>query len=161
MSAIAATIAALLAASGIGGQPPEPKSNAGQSIQSVESVEGTPPINPSPQPVATHTPSTRVSQPAPAKALTERPLASSPKVGGGDSLLDCIARYESNGYGDKRNPAYRGRYAFHRTTWASVGGAGDPADASPAEQDKRARILIGREGLKPWPVPSRYCRGLL
>ena len=55
-----------------------------------------------------------------------------------------------NNYGNKRNPNYRGAYQFDYGTWASVGGSGDPANASPAEQDMRAQILFERRGLSPW-----------
>jgi soluble lytic murein transglycosylase-like protein len=68
--------------------------------------------------------------------------------------LQAIAACESGG-----NPraiggggAYRGKYQFDRQTWASVGGSGDPAAASEAEQDRRAAMLYARAGSSPWPV---------
>jgi soluble lytic murein transglycosylase-like protein len=68
--------------------------------------------------------------------------------------LQAIAACESGG-----NPRaigggglYRGKYQFDRGTWASVGGSGDPAAASEAEQDKRAAMLYARAGSAPWPV---------
>ena len=68
--------------------------------------------------------------------------------------LQAIAACESGG-----NPAavdatgtYRGKYQFDRGTWASVGGTGDPAAASEAEQDQRAAALYARAGASPWPV---------
>jgi hypothetical protein len=68
--------------------------------------------------------------------------------------LEAIAACESGG-----NPAaigggglYRGKYQFSVATWQSVGGTGDPAAASEAEQDKRAAILYARAGSSPWPV---------
>ncbi|HEX8742481.1 MAG TPA: transglycosylase family protein [Thermoleophilaceae bacterium] len=68
--------------------------------------------------------------------------------------LQAIAACESGG-----NPravggggAYRGKYQFDRGTWASVGGSGDPAAASEAEQDRRAAMLYARAGSSPWPV---------
>jgi soluble lytic murein transglycosylase-like protein len=68
--------------------------------------------------------------------------------------LAAIAACESGG-----NPravggggAYRGKYQFDYGTWASVGGSGDPAAASEAEQDKRAAALYARAGSAPWPV---------
>jgi hypothetical protein len=50
---------------------------------------------------------------------------------------------------------YRGAYQFDQRTWNSVGGSGDPAAASPAEQDRRAAILYSRRGSSPWPVCGR------
>jgi hypothetical protein len=68
--------------------------------------------------------------------------------------LESIAACESGG-----NPqavggggAYRGKYQFDSGTWASVGGSGDPAAASEAEQDRRAAMLYARAGATPWPV---------
>jgi len=51
---------------------------------------------------------------------------------------------------------YRGLYQFTFGTWASVGGIGDPAAASPAEQTYRAQLLYNREGRTPWPVCGKY-----
>jgi hypothetical protein len=71
--------------------------------------------------------------------------------------LEAIAACESGG-----NPsaiggggAYRGKYQFDYGTWASVGGSGDPAAASEAEQDKRAAMLYSRTGASSWPVCGR------
>jgi Transglycosylase-like domain len=68
--------------------------------------------------------------------------------------LEQIAQCESHG-----NPRaiggggmYRGKYQFSTATWAAVGGTGDPAAASEAEQDKRAAILYARSGPSQWPV---------
>jgi hypothetical protein len=68
--------------------------------------------------------------------------------------LQSIAACESGG-----NPraiggggAYRGKYQFSYGTWASVGGKGDPARASEAEQDRRAAMLLTRSGAGHWPV---------
>ena len=68
--------------------------------------------------------------------------------------LEAIARCESGG--DPRaiggGGAYRGKYQFSSATWAAVGGAGDPAEASEAEQDRRAVILYTRSGPGQWPA---------
>lgn len=50
---------------------------------------------------------------------------------------------------------YRGAYQFDYRTWQSVGGSGDPAQASAAEQDQRAQALYSRRGASPWPVCGR------
>jgi hypothetical protein len=70
------------------------------------------------------------------------------------STLERIAACESHG-----NPrsiggggAFRGKYQFTYWTWAAVGGKGDPAAASEAEQDHRASLLLARSGTSPWPV---------
>jgi hypothetical protein len=68
--------------------------------------------------------------------------------------LQAIAACESGG-----NPSavggggtYRGKYQFDQSTWASVGGSGDPAAAPEAEQDRRAAMLYSRVGRSAWPV---------
>ncbi|MCC6830735.1 MAG: transglycosylase family protein [Thermoleophilia bacterium] len=79
--------------------------------------------------------------------------------GSGDSVnahLARIAQCESGGNPGAVSPGgdYRGKYQFTRSTWAAVGGSGDPASASEAEQDMRARILYERAGPGQWPVCS-------
>ena len=41
---------------------------------------------------------------------------------------------------------YRGLFQFDSRSWKYVGGSGDPSTASVAEQYKRARILVSRQG---------------
>lgn len=50
---------------------------------------------------------------------------------------------------------YRGLYQFDLETWRSVGGHGDPAQASRAEQTYRAQLLYRERGRSPWPVCGR------
>ncbi len=84
-----------------------------------------------------------------AKARARASSAASP-------TLEAIAACESGG-----NPAtntgngFYGKYQFTLSTWQSVGGAGNPAAASEAEQNKRAALLYAREGAAPWPVCGR------
>jgi len=76
-----------------------------------------------------------------------------------DALLACIRSYEQGdaGYATDTGNGYAGAYQFDRQTWASVGGTGNPAHASPAEQDARAWALYESRGLSPWPTPARRC----
>ena len=71
--------------------------------------------------------------------------------------LHSIAECESHG-----NPravsaggTYRGKYQFSFSTWRSVGGKGDPIDASETEQDRRAAMLYRIGGPGHWPVCGR------
>jgi transglycosylase-like protein len=72
--------------------------------------------------------------------------------GGGGCGLDRIKRKESGGnYGAVSGSGkYRGAYQFDQRTWESTGGSGDPATASPSEQDSRAAALYARRGSAPW-----------
>jgi soluble lytic murein transglycosylase-like protein len=71
--------------------------------------------------------------------------------------LEAIAACESGGNPSAVDPSgtYRGKYQFDMGTWASVGGSGDPAAASEAEQDARAAQLYAQSGSTPWPVCGR------
>jgi hypothetical protein len=70
--------------------------------------------------------------------------------------LQAIAACESGG-----NPAtdtgngFYGKYQFTLETWQAVGGSGNPAHASEAEQDRRATMLYESSGASPWPVCGR------
>ena len=81
-------------------------------------------------------------------------LATVAPSGGGSSTLAAIRACESGGdYGAvSSSGTYRGAYQFDYATWQSVGGSGDPAAASPAEQDMRAQMLYDQSGSSPWPV---------
>jgi len=43
-----------------------------------------------------------------------------------------------------------GLFQFDLPTWATVGGSGNPGDASPEEQLVRAKLLYQSRGLEPW-----------
>lgn len=75
-------------------------------------------------------------------------------VGGvSQATLDAIAACESGGDPTAVNAAgYYGKYQFDLGTWQSVGGSGNPAEASEAEQDMRASMLYAQAGSSPWPV---------
>ena len=75
------------------------------------------------------------------------PVAVSPQ-------LEAIAQCESGGDPTAIGGGglYRGKYQFSVGTWQSVGGNGDPATAPEAEQDRRAAMLLARDGAGQWPV---------
>jgi uncharacterized protein YabE (DUF348 family) len=79
-----------------------------------------------------------------------REPASLPSSGDGLNWA-ALAQCESGGNPRAVNPAgYYGLYQFSLSTWSSVGGSGNPIDASPAEQLKRAKILYARAGASQW-----------
>jgi hypothetical protein len=67
--------------------------------------------------------------------------------------LEAIAACESGGnpQTDTGNGFY-GKYQFTLATWQAVGGSGNPAQASEAEQDRRATALLAQAGPGQWPV---------
>jgi resuscitation-promoting factor RpfB len=83
--------------------------------------------------------------PPPAPAATAAPSTS-------DGLnWAALAKCESGGNPRAVNPAgYYGLYQFSLSTWHSVGGSGNPIDASPDEQTARAQMLYARGGAGQW-----------
>jgi transglycosylase-like protein/putative peptidoglycan binding protein len=74
-----------------------------------------------------------------------------------DPVLERIADCESDGdpTAVSASGRYRGKYQFSMQTWGELGGEGDPAQASEAEQDRLAAKLLRRKGTSPWPVCGR------
>ncbi|HET6910194.1 MAG TPA: transglycosylase family protein [Mycobacteriales bacterium] len=72
----------------------------------------------------------------------------------------ALAECESGGNPRAADPSgqYFGLYQFDLTTWQAMGGAGSPADASPAEQTERAEKLYAIRGTAPWPVCGWHLR---
>jgi Transglycosylase-like domain len=70
------------------------------------------------------------------------------------ATLESIASCESGGdpTAVSSDGTYRGKYQFDYGTWESMGGSGDPAAASEAEQDYRAALLYASSGSSPWPI---------
>ncbi|HET7590033.1 MAG TPA: transglycosylase family protein [Solirubrobacterales bacterium] len=70
------------------------------------------------------------------------------------ATMEAIASCESGGdpAAVSSDGTYRGLYQFDYGTWESVGGSGDPAAASAAEQTYRAALLYAQSGSSPWPV---------
>lgn len=84
----------------------------------------------------------------------ERP-SSGGNVGGDVDSLNwaALAECESGGNPQAVNPAgYYGLYQFSLPTWQSVGGSGNPTDASSDEQTYRAKLLYQKAGDGQWPV---------
>src|SRR4051794_12783406 len=67
----------------------------------------------------------------------------------------ALAKCESGGNPKAVNPAgYYGLYQFSLSTWKSVGGTGNPIDASPDEQTYRAQLLYAKSGAGQWGCGS-------
>jgi uncharacterized protein YabE (DUF348 family) len=68
----------------------------------------------------------------------------------------ALAKCESGGNPRAVNSrgGYYGLYQFSLSTWASVGGSGNPIDASADEQTARAQTLYARSGAGQWGCGS-------
>lgn len=104
-----------------------------------------------------------VAAPSAGSTGTDGAAVSQSPAGRGDpttaesATLARIRRCESRGNYSvvSGSGRYRGAYQFDVTTWRGVGGSGDPAAASPAEQDYRALLLLRMRGTRPWPICGR------
>jgi hypothetical protein len=87
-------------------------------------------------------------------ASTAAPSSGGGTAGAPTTALARIAQCESGGdpTAVSANGVYRGKYQFTRATWRDMGGSGDPAAASEAEQDRMAAKLYAQRGSAPWPV---------
>lgn len=69
-----------------------------------------------------------------------------------DGLANCESTHNPQAVNANPSaglPTY-GLFQFDLPTWASVGGSGNPMDASPEEQLMRAKLLFQQRGLSPW-----------
>jgi len=84
------------------------------------------------------------------KAVAKAALSGGSAAG---PVLQRIAACESGGdpTAVSADGRYRGKYQFSRATWRHMGGTGDPAQASEAEQDRLAAKLLAQAGTSPWP----------
>jgi hypothetical protein len=88
-----------------------------------------------------------------ARARAEKRAQARAAASTASPALEAIAACESGGnpQTDTGNGFY-GKYQFSLDTWQAVGGAGNPAQASEAEQDRRAAALMAQAGPGQWPV---------
>ena len=81
------------------------------------------------------------------RARARRQILSSPVL---RRIAECESHNDPRAIGG--GGLYRGAFQFSRSTWAAVGGKGDPAAAPLDEQYRRAAILLERSGPGQWPV---------
>lgn len=68
-----------------------------------------------------------------------------------DVTWDELAACESNGHwNDDTGNGYYGGLQFSQSAWNSVGGTGNPAQASQTEQIARGKMLEAQRGWEPW-----------
>ncbi len=105
--------------------------------------------------------STSSTSPAPPSSIAAPTTLPEPPAGGPtEAQWAALRRCESGGNYQivSANGKYRGAYQFDYGTWSRLGGTGDPAAASPAEQDLRAKILYSLRGARPWPTCGIHLR---
>lgn len=103
-----------------------------------------------------------VAAPAPAPRPTaavapKRTVARTVVAPSGDtSVWDRLARCESGGnWSINTGNGYYGGLQFTMSSWAAVGGSGNPANASREEQIARGQALQERQGWGAWPACAR------
>lgn len=64
-------------------------------------------------------------------------------------LVKCESTFNPRAV-NQQNNAHFGLFQFKQATWESVGGTGNPIDASPKEQFERAKILQQKAGWGQW-----------
>lgn len=93
------------------------------------------------------------SEPATVATEVAAPAAAPVSTGGGaGGDLASIRACESGGdYATNTGNGYYGAYQFDLQTWQAAGGTGNPASASPAEQDAVAAAWIAAGHRSAWP----------
>jgi len=128
--------------------------NPDQITPGQEIVIPTPPLPTTdrPLPAGYDAPAPVVSAaPATTSHVSTAPHVVTGGADGGDRFGRIRARESGGNYAENTGNGYYGAYQFSLGTWQSVGGTGNPANASPAEQDARAQALYAARGCSPWP----------
>lgn len=128
-----------------------PRASAPMTAQSSTAAVRVPALRESPAPRAARSRATDVPRRAAAKGKGTA-------LRGARLNWTALARCESGGNprAVSKSGKYRGLYQFDLRTWRSVGGVGDPIDASRAEQTRRAQLLYNARGRAPWPYCGRF-----
>ncbi len=89
------------------------------------------------------------------KPVAKRTSTASNIIASDGSVWDRIAQCESGGnWAINTGNGYYGGLQFSMSSWAAVGGSGNPANASRAEQIMRGQMLQSRQGWGAWPSCS-------
>jgi hypothetical protein len=78
------------------------------------------------------------------------PAQAAPGMPGEDAWNRLRVCESGNNYAINTGNGYYGAYQFDLSTWRGAGGKGYPNQATPLEQDYRARLLYRARGWSPW-----------
>ncbi|HUD44774.1 MAG TPA: transglycosylase family protein [Patescibacteria group bacterium] len=117
------------------------------SLKPVDEKIVIPTYPPTPTPTETPTPTD-----TPTPTCTPTPTVDPTN----DAIWDSIAYCETHdNWGDDTGNGYYGGLQFSQTAWNSVGGSGNPAQASRTEQIARGKLLQNQRGWGPWNVCAK------
>lgn len=115
-------------------------------------------FTPTPLPAIEETPTpepTKTPTPKPVDQVTFKPQSIKPVIPE-YTIWDDLAQCESTGnWAANTGNGYFGGLQFDLPTWDSLGGQGNPANASREEQIRIAQILHTQRGFQPWPGCQR------
>lgn len=108
-----------------------------------------------PTPTTTPTPSpTSIPTPTPTYIPTPTPQPTTDPTD--DRVWDRLAQCEAGGnWAEDTGNGYYGGLQFNQSAWESVGGSGNPAQASRTEQISRGKMLQAQRGWSPWSACSK------
>ncbi|MFV0524891.1 MAG: ubiquitin-like domain-containing protein [Acidimicrobiales bacterium] len=131
-----------------------------ESIVTQEAVTEVVAVGTKPKPAPAAPQATSTGGSSSSSSSESAPSSSGSGDGGGSAgglNWTALANCESSGNPRAVNPAgYYGLYQFSLSTWRSVGGTGNPADAPASEQTQRAQTLYNRSGAGQWPHCGKY-----
>lgn len=125
--------------------------NPDQITPGEELVIPTPPLPATDRPLPAGYDAPAPVAPATTTVSSYQPAQHVAAAASGDLFARVRARESGGNYAENTGNGYYGAYQFSLGTWQSVGGTGNPANASPAEQDARAQALYAARGCSPWP----------
>jgi Transglycosylase-like domain len=126
---------------------PELTSTALAAVATTEAVTTLPATTTTePEPATT-----TIVEPSTTTSVYLRPAATTAPVRTSPTLASIRACESGGDYSINTGNGYYGAYQFSLGTWQSVGGSGNPASASPSEQDVRAQMMLDQGRRGEWP----------
>lgn len=151
---VAAMVACFLAGLTVGEQRAAAQTSGIAPIPSASTLRAAPPRDDVPLLRQSRRARPRASRSEARKPLPKRIVSMPPFPAPWQALAECESLGDLS-WKPTAPSTFRGFFQFLPSTWRSVGGTGDPALASAAEQLHRAQLLQARDGWGPWPVCSR------